>query len=205
LERSYGVVPPAIADAIGIDDRESAEERERLLYVACTRAMEMLIIPQFSVRRPDNTWTEVLRLAQDEIEEWDGSQFARRRAPPAPEEANHQTLEVFLDEQQRVAKASKSVRWVRPSDEDPDRRLIEVIRTAGDASDADAPVRKPVAGSSTRGAILHKLIEEVLTGEIAETEPELASRAAALVGQLGPLRKARARLRPRWPQPYCEP
>lgn len=181
------VVPPAIAEAIGVDDRESAEERERLLYVACTRAMEMLIIPQFSVRRPDNTWTEVLRLAQDEIEEWDGSLFARRATPPTPEQANDQTAEVFLDEQQRVARASSPVRWTRPSDDDPDRRLIEVTRAAGDASEADAPVRVLVAGSSTRGAILHKLIEEVLTGEIAETDSDLVSRATALIGQLSPL------------------
>lgn len=30
------VFPPAIADAISIDDQDSAEEHERLLYGACT-------------------------------------------------------------------------------------------------------------------------------------------------------------------------
>ena len=71
------VVPPAIADAISLDDRDSAEERERLLYVACTRAIELLILPTFSVKR-ENRWAHVLDLGQDDIPEWDSARFSRR-------------------------------------------------------------------------------------------------------------------------------
>jgi exodeoxyribonuclease-5 len=42
-----------------------------------------------------------------------------------------------------------------------------------------------VAGSSQRGTVLHKLIEEVLTGETSAVPAELHRRAAELVGQLG--------------------
>lgn len=179
------IVPPALVDAINVDDKESAEERERLLYVACTRAMDMLIVPQYSVRRPDNTWAEVLPLVQSEIPEWNGAALSRRPIPAQPTVSNEQSREVFLAEQESVAMASPAIRWVRPSDDDPDKRFIEIdTRIEVDGED-DPPITGQVPGSATRGGILHKLIEEVLTGELPETESDLTARAHALLSQLG--------------------
>ena len=42
-----------------------------------------------------------------------------------------------------------------------------------------------IQGGRERGVILHKLIEEVLTGETAETGPALVARAEALIRALG--------------------
>ncbi|WP_210161761.1 PD-(D/E)XK nuclease family protein, partial [Bradyrhizobium japonicum] len=42
-----------------------------------------------------------------------------------------------------------------------------------------------VLGSSTRGTILHKLIEEVLTGEACDARADLETRAAELIRQVG--------------------
>ena len=42
-----------------------------------------------------------------------------------------------------------------------------------------------IQGGRERGVILHKLIEEVLTGETAETEPALNERAEALIRAIG--------------------
>jgi hypothetical protein len=42
-----------------------------------------------------------------------------------------------------------------------------------------------IAGSATRGIILHKLIEEVLTGETQDGAGELERRATELLAQLG--------------------
>ena len=42
-----------------------------------------------------------------------------------------------------------------------------------------------IQGGRERGVILHKLIEEVLTGETAETEPALVARAEALIRAVG--------------------
>ena len=50
------------------------------------------------------------------------------------------------------------------------------------ASELPAPA---VAGSSQRGIILHKLMEEVLTGETSATAAELRRRAEELMAQLG--------------------
>ena len=43
----------------------------------------------------------------------------------------------------------------------------------------------PVQGGRERGLILHKLMEEVLTGETQEAEAALAERAAELIRALG--------------------
>jgi hypothetical protein len=42
-----------------------------------------------------------------------------------------------------------------------------------------------VLGSSTRGTILHKLIEEMLTGETGDSKADLGARAADLIRQMG--------------------
>lgn len=178
------VVPPALVDAVGTEDRESGEERERLLYVACTRAMDILILPQFSARRPDNTWAQVLNLADDNIPEWDMTRLKRKPFAPVADVSNLQTAEVFLAEQQAVIAASKVARWIRPSQDDSDRSPKD-LPTFEEATDFDST--HAIAGSSTRGAVLHKLIEEVLTGETEETTHALTLRAGLLLAELGPL------------------
>jgi exodeoxyribonuclease-5 len=50
--------------------------------------------------------------------------------------------------------------------------------------DAAVPVIE-IAGSSTRGTILHKLMEEVLSGETQDTGAELECRATERLAQLG--------------------
>ena len=50
--------------------------------------------------------------------------------------------------------------------------------------DDPADATRPPRGSLTRGLVLHKLIEEVLTGEIAEELGALEARAAELAWQL---------------------
>jgi len=177
------VVPPAIADAISVDDRDSAEERERLMYVACTRAMELLILPTFSVQRA-NSWAQLLDLGQDDIPEWDPARFSRRPLARVSEGENHQSADVFSAEQAAIAAASRPIQWLRPSDGDADR-LVEVARV-DEIADADPAGLATIIGSTIRGAVLHKLIEEILTGEIEEAASVVEARAAALLVQLGP-------------------
>jgi len=177
------VVPPAIADAISLDDQDSAEEHERLLYVACTRAIEMLILPTLSVPRA-NSWAHLLDLGQDDIPEWDAARFSRRPPARVAAEENPQSEAVFAAEQAAITDASRPIRWVRPSDGDADR-LVEVARV-DESVDTDPAGLVPVAGSAVRGAVLHKLIEEILTGEIEEAASDLQTRATNLLAQLAP-------------------
>ena len=176
------VVPPAIADAISLDDKESAEERERLLYVACTRAIDLLILPQLSWASP-NSWAQLLDLKQGDLQELSVSGFARQPVlrPEVPE--NDQTAEKFRVEQAAVDAASKPARWIRPSDADPDRQPLDAVLY--EEMEQVAVELSGIAGSTARGLVLHKLMEEVLTGEVEETAPALELRARLLLDQLG--------------------
>jgi hypothetical protein len=60
--------------------------------------------------------------------------------------------------------------------------LFENPEDAEEATEIPAPA---VARSSTRGLILHKLIEELLTGELQGGVLEIERRSIALLGQLG--------------------
>ena len=171
------VIPPAIANAIGVDDRDSAEERERLLYVACTRAMELLILPTFSVQRV-NSWAHLLDLGQDDIPEWDTARFSRRPLTRVFEGGIYQSADVFSAEQAAIADASRPIRWICPSDGDADR-VVEVARV-DESADADPAGLATIMGSAIRGAVLHKLIEEILTGEMEEAASVVEARAAVL-------------------------
>ena len=60
-----------------------------------------------------------------------------------------------------------------------------ILATDGDGAPADDTAAATIQGGRERGTILHKLIEEVLTGETAETLPDLTARAETLIRALG--------------------
>ena len=57
--------------------------------------------------------------------------------------------------------------------------------TDGDGAPADGTAAATIQGGRERGTILHKLIEEVLTDETAETLPALVTRAETLIHAMG--------------------
>jgi CRISPR-associated exonuclease Cas4 len=176
------VIPPAMVGAAAAEDQESAEERERLLYVACTRAMELLIIPEYSVRRASNTWAEVLSLTPAGTSEWNDTLLPRGSVPSKPVAANFQNKEIFDLQRDAVATSSPVIEWRRPSEHDPDRSALEVTTTV--AGSETTVAADEVIGSSLRGSVLHKLLEEVLTGETLEDLRALEDRAGLLTRQL---------------------
>ncbi len=58
--------------------------------------------------------------------------------------------------------------------------IAEVVAPGSQDGAADAPAH----GSLKRGLILHKLLEEILSGELAETAAAISARGAALATQL---------------------
>ena len=60
-----------------------------------------------------------------------------------------------------------------------------VFMSTGVIEEAPDWIAPEVAGSATRGTILHKLMEEVLTGETPDDRNSLLVRAAELLCQLG--------------------
>jgi CRISPR-associated exonuclease Cas4 len=176
------VAPPDLRLAMQVDDESLAREQERLLYVACTRARDLLILPQLP-GAGQNSWARMVDLARAELPVFDvaklqpGSTYETALEPP-----NRQTAEIFEAEAATIAEAITRLTWLRPSDHDPDR--IPLAEAAA-LEVADAPEAEiPVGPGRIRGLILHKLMEEILTGEIEETLPVLAKRAETLISEL---------------------
>jgi CRISPR-associated exonuclease Cas4 len=75
-----------------------------------------------------------------------------------------------------------AVSAVRPSDGDPE--IVQFDTTAGIGWEQPIDAVEMAAGGSVRGIILHKLMEELLTGELEDSIVPLQQRAAALAEQL---------------------
>ena len=60
-----------------------------------------------------------------------------------------------------------------------------ILADDGDGAPVEGSAATDIQGGLDRGLILHKLIEEVLTGETAETVPGLEARAERLIRELG--------------------
>jgi hypothetical protein len=81
-----------------------------------------------------------------------------------------------------IAVAAVPLQWLRPSGQDPDR--LPMAETIG-IDPGDAPETElPVGAGRVRGLLLHKLMEEVLTGELSENLAALGARARTLIGDL---------------------
>jgi ATP-dependent exoDNAse (exonuclease V) beta subunit len=175
------VVPPGLLPALASDDESLARERERLWYVACTRARELLIVPELP-QAEQRSWARIVDLAQQDLPQLDLSRFAPAARPVAADLPNAQTREIFEAERAAMAAASVPLRWLRPSNRDPDRAPMTDTMSI-DANDAPE-TELPIGAGRVRGLALHKLMEEVLTGELAEDLTDFAGRARMLIAEL---------------------
>jgi len=174
-----GVAPPELAQARAEEAAEEARQRERVWYVACTRARDLLILPNVP-QAVKTSWFNAVDLGQQRISEFDPSGLADNPSVQSVGTANDQTTALFATQGETVAASAPPLSWQRPSDHDPDRpgealESVVVVETVGERVEA-------VGAGALRGVILHKLMEELLTGELAPEEaPE---RAGSLLGQL---------------------
>ncbi|MBK1698298.1 UvrD-helicase domain-containing protein [Rhodovibrio salinarum] len=179
-----GPPPPDYKATLDQNERERGSERVRLWYVACTRAAQLLVLPHGDAGTDANAWDKIVDLGVDALPGLDTSGFAPglpERSAPA---TNNQDAETFRAEAERVAAARPTIRRRSPS-------RHEGYAGDGEAevvvfNDEDGPVvagPAAIQGSTTRGLVIHKLLEEVLTGETPETG--LVDRAGDLLDQLG--------------------
>jgi CRISPR-associated exonuclease Cas4 len=175
------VVPPSLAIALDADEADAARERERLWYVACTRARDLLVIPDIPGANA-KSWVRVVDLRRNDVPVLDLSVFSPAAVTPAPDPPNPQTPEIFAAEKAVIDRVSIPIRWRQPSRADPDRLPVE---EAIAPEDSQAPETElPIGAGRMRGLLLHKLIEEVLTGETGDTQAQLATRATELMATL---------------------
>ncbi|WP_375458516.1 UvrD-helicase domain-containing protein [uncultured Enterovirga sp.] len=177
-----GIAPPELAAAREMDQRRKARERERLWYVSCTRARDLLIIPYL----PDadkNSWSRVLDLGQAALPEFVTDVLPEKPPVRVPSPSNLQTVDRFAEEGKRVRAAVPTFTWWRPSEHDPDRAaLIDAFVTSVEQPDPELAF--PAGAGALRGTVIHKLMEEYLTGELDADEWASRLRARELLAQL---------------------
>jgi exodeoxyribonuclease-5 len=171
------------------NEHEDGRERVRLWYVATTRARDLLILPRHSAELPNKCWANIVDLRLDKLPRLDPAKLGDEKIPAPDHTENAQTREIFAAEAVRIAQAKRTLEWTRPSRAElGGGASISAMPLFDSADDAQLATEMPVptvAGSSYRGILLHKLMEEVLTGETLAVAPELHRRAAELIGQLG--------------------
>lgn len=181
-----GIEPAGYAAIKSWNETELARERVRLWYVAATRARDLLVLPRHSAQLSDKSWARIVDLGLTALPAINPADLGAEMPPMAAPAENTQTRALFADEAKKIAAATISIQWHRPSLHEADAPLSESMPVFSEPDTVEAAVPSiEVAGSSTRGTILHKLMEEVLTGETQDTAIELETRATELLAQLG--------------------
>jgi exodeoxyribonuclease-5 len=186
-----GVKPTGYAVALAAESAELDRERVRLWYVAATRARQLLLLPRLDVVPKGSVWNAILDLSLVNLPAINLSGFPTDVVIAAEDKPNSQTRDIFANEAAGIATRLQHIRWRAPSREEgtasdafrPEEPeiLISDIESARLATDTTSDIQ----GGRERGIILHKLIEEVLTGQTEETLPDLTARAAILILALG--------------------
>ena len=188
--RVFGVEPSGYRAARNDERAELDRERVRLWYVAATRARELLVLPRFDVDAVRSAWISVVDLNLSGLPALDLDHLPAQVGAGEPEPENEQTREIFAAEAAAIAERTRTIVWRTPSRGEGAAQPVmreevsAILATDGDGGPADRATVATIQGGRERGVILHKLIEEVLTGETAETLPKLRARAGVLIHAL---------------------
>jgi CRISPR-associated exonuclease Cas4 len=143
--------------------------------------MDMLVLPDLTWKA-DRSWASQLDFRLDDVPELSLGHLRRKPFVPPRALPNGQNAQIFADEQSKLEEASRRIRWIRPSDDDADI-LPVTVEVFGDETDPREPAPS-IVGGRLRGVVLHKLMEEFATGELAGAIDVVRLRAALLLDQL---------------------
>ncbi len=189
--RVFGVEPTGYEAARNDERAELDRERVRLWYVATTRARELLVLPRLDVDAAASAWLSVVDLELPGLPALDLDHLPAEVGAGEPVTKNEQTREAFAAEAAAIAERMRSIVWRTPSRDEGAAHPVTrdgaptILVTDGDGAPTDGVAGAAIQGGRERGLILHKLIEEVLTGETAEAQLELVARAETLIRTLG--------------------
>jgi ATP-dependent helicase/nuclease subunit A len=176
--------PASYSEVRSKEDEELNRERVRLWYVMCTRARDLLVLPRHKSVQIKKSWQSIVDLGLEELPTLDVSDLQAGRVSVPAERPNNQDRTTFEKEQLNIAEAHPKVVWIRPSalDEEGARQ------DSRDSDDGSVVIREQpgpeIAGSAVRGLVLHKLMEEILSGLLQEEAGKLSDRAETLTYQL---------------------
>lgn len=187
----FGVKPVGYDAARDAEKAELDRERIRLWYVAATRARELLVLPRLDAAQSKSAWISLVDLSLAELPALDLSHLPSEIDLAADGEANDQTRDDFAAEAASIVARQRRLIWLAPSrDESADGPVLtpealEIWAESEVGQQDDEAERPSVQGGRERGLILHKLLEEVLTGETPDDAGALSERARALIGEIG--------------------
>ena len=163
---------------------EKMREGARLWYVALTRAREQLLLPKLDTRE-DGDWFSLINLPLESLEEWKPSRRRKTALNPieSPVEAvNQQDDPTWEEECKIVGSLVEETVWYNPSQQHETR----TGPSDTDRAETVEPGHKPgFRGSPLRGTLLHKLMEERITGELGFVRKDIEERAVVLIRQSG--------------------
>ncbi|MDX2387800.1 AAA family ATPase [Sinorhizobium medicae] len=186
-----GVAPSGYDIARQAEKDELDRERVRLWYVAATRARELLVLPRLDVTPSKSAWIGLVDLTLASLPAFDASHLPLDAIVTAGGATNSQTRDGFAAEASAIADRQVRLTWLAPSrDENPTGTVLQEEEAdiwAGSDDDTPSELGVPMAvqGGRERGLVLHKLMEEVLTGETDDASAALARRAEELIRALG--------------------
>ncbi len=180
LHCGLGTLNPPEYDLVKeVEERELGEERIRLLYVACTRARDLLVFPHY-LGKLKRCWHNHVDLLLQDLPEFPTLDLAEGERKPTGAPLNDQTPEVFRQEALRLVERTRNIQWIQPS-----RVEIEEVLVSVPPDEELAEPTLEIRGSAVRGRVLHKMMEEILLEETSDDETSLRTRAAELLRQLG--------------------
>ena len=185
------VKPEGYEDAFQAEKSELERERIRLWYVATTRARELLVLPNLDASPSKSAWIELVDFSLASLPSFDSSHLSLEISAPDAKINNTQTHEDFATETEAITVRKKHLTWRAPSrTEDTtgpalQEQEISIWAESADNQSSEIEAEVAIQGGSDRGLILHKLMEEVLTGEIEATVETLVKRADTLIRARG--------------------
>lgn len=186
-----GVAPEGYEAARQAEKDELDRERIRLWYVAATRARELLVLPRLDTTPSRSAWIGLLNLSLADLPGLDVSHLPSRGAVAGAEAGNAQTRAIFAADAATIAARQVHLTWLAPSrDENASGAVLqeeeaEIWTGSIDEQSRELETAAAVQGGRERGLILHKLMEEVLTGETNAVAGALTDRAGDLIRALG--------------------
>ncbi len=188
-----GVTPEGYEAVREAEKEELDRERIRLWYVAATRARELLVLPRLDVAPSKSAWIGLVDLSLAGLPALDFSHFPDGFATAGAGARNTQTRASFAAEAEAIMAAESRLIWLAPSRDESvagtvlQEEQVTVWTVAADDQPLGQEAAAIVQGGRERGLILHKLMEEVLTGETFESIAALSERATELIHAIGQL------------------
>lgn len=187
----FGVKPVGYDTARDAEKAERDRERIRLWYVAATRARELLVLPRLDAAQSKSAWISLLDLSLAELPALDLSHLPPEIDLTAGGETNDQTREGFAAEAASIVQRQRRLVWLAPSRDESTAgpvltpEAVEIWAASEGGQPDDEAARPNIQGGRERGLILHKLLEELLTGETPDDTGALSERARALIVEIG--------------------